>query len=103
MTMLVVIQVGSSPDIPNQKYFYSNFQPQINMVLFKCGIAGGRHRATPHWPEKYANTSFLVLLRPIFAPLMKIAPPMELAIRSCEGPAVVWTRIVNFFFFLDRT
>ena len=37
------------------------------------------------------NTTFLVLLRRIFAPKMKIAPPMGLAIRSCEGLAVIWT------------
>ena len=45
------------------------------------------------------NTTFLVLLRTIFAPKMKIAPiPMGLASRSCEGLAVIWSRKVKFYF-----
>ena len=36
----------------------------------------GKVRA-PHWPEKYANSPFLVLLRLIFAPKMKTAPPQR--------------------------
>ena len=44
------------------------------------------------------NSMLLVLLRPIFAPKMKIAPlPMGYGSRSCEGLAVNWTSIVNFF------
>ena len=37
-----------------------------------------------------------VLLRPIFAPNMKTAPPKKFGSRSCEGLAVVCTRIVEF-------
>ena len=43
------------------------------------------------------NSTFLVLLRPIFAPKMKTAPPNGFGSRSCEELAVVWTRIVDFF------
>ena len=44
------------------------------------------------------NTTFLVLLRPIFAPKMNTAPlQRDLGSRSCEGLAVIWTRIVEFF------
>ena len=44
---------------------------------------------------------FFVLLRPIFAPKMKTAPPTGLGSRSCEGLPVIWTRKVEFFF-LER-
>ena len=44
------------------------------------------------------NSTFLVLQRPIFAPKLKTAlPPTGLGSRSCEGLAVIWTRIVEFF------
>ena len=43
------------------------------------------------------NCTFLVLLRPIFTPKMKTAPPKGCGSRSCKGLAVVWTRIVEFF------
>ena len=43
------------------------------------------------------NSTFLVLLRPIFAPKIKTAPPKGFGSRSCEKLAVVWTRIVDFF------
>ena len=43
------------------------------------------------------NSTFFVLLRPIFAPKMKTAPPKGFGSRSCEGFAVVWTRIEEFF------
>ena len=43
------------------------------------------------------NTTFLVLLKPIFAPKMKIAPPLGLAMRSFEGLAVIWSRKLEFF------
>ena len=48
------------------------------------------------------NSTFLVLLRPIFAPKMKTAPPTGMGSRSCEGLLVIWTRKVEFFF-LERT
>ena len=41
------------------------------------------------------NSTFFVLLRPIFAPKMKTAPPKGFGTRSCEALAVVWTRIVE--------
>ena len=44
------------------------------------------------------NSTFLVLLRPIFAPKLKTAPPTGLGSRSCEGLPVIWTRKVKFFF-----
>ena len=43
------------------------------------------------------NSTFYVLLRPIFAPKIKIAPPTGFGSRSCEGIAVIWTRIVKVF------
>ena len=49
------------------------------------------------------NTTFLVLLRPIFSPKMKIAPPMGLAIRRCEGLKLVrktdWIWVKTFLVF----
>ena len=45
------------------------------------------------------NSECLVLLRPIFAPKMKTAPPTGLGSRSCERLAVIWTRHVEFFVF----
>ena len=51
------------------------------------------------------NSKCLVLLRPIFAPKMKTAPPNgigELKLwRACcyEGLVVIWTRHVEFFVF----
>ena len=39
-----------------------------------------------------------MLLRLIFAPKMKTAPPTGLGSRSCEGLTVIWTRKVEFFF-----
>ena len=43
------------------------------------------------------NSTFLVLLRPIFAPKMKTAPPKGFESQSCEELDVVWTRMVEFF------
>ena len=43
------------------------------------------------------NSTFLVLLRPIFAPKLKTPPRKRFGSRSCEGHAVIWTRIVEFF------
>ena len=43
------------------------------------------------------NSTFLVLLRPIFAPKINAAPPTGLGSGSCEGLAVIWTRILEFF------
>ena len=43
------------------------------------------------------NSTFFVLLKPIFALKMKTALPKRFGSRSCEGLAVVWTRIVEFF------
>ena len=41
-----------------------------------------------------------MLLRPIFAPKMKIAPAtVGLVSRNCEGLAVIRTRKVKFIFF----
>ena len=40
-------------------------------------------------------STFFVLLRPIFAPKMKTAPPKGFGSQSCEGLAVVWTKIVE--------
>ena len=51
---------------------------------------GGGARASPIGLKSMQNTTFLVLLKPIFAPKMKIATPMGLASRNCEGPAVIW-------------
>ena len=43
------------------------------------------------------NTTFLVLLRSIFAPKMKIAPPNGIGEQNCEGLAGIWTRKLDFF------
>ena len=43
------------------------------------------------------NSTFLVLLRPIFAPKIKTPPPTRLGSGSCEGLAIIWTRIMEFF------
>ena len=43
------------------------------------------------------NSTFLVVLRPIFAPKMKTASLTEMGSRSCEGLPVIWTRKVEFF------
>ena len=48
------------------------------------------------------DSTFLVLLRLIFAQKMTTAPPTGLGSRSCEGLPVIWTRKVEFFF-LERT
>ena len=48
------------------------------------------------------NSTFLVLLRPSFAPKMKTVPPTGMGSRSCEELPVIWTRKVEFFF-LERT
>ena len=65
-----------------------------------CSIArgeGGGAQASPIGLKNMQNSTFLVLLRPIFAPKMKTSPPKRFGSRSCEGLAVVWTRIVEFF------
>ena len=56
--------------------------------------AGGHE--LPIGQKSMQNTTFLVILRTIFAPKLKIAPQMGLAIRSCEGLAVIWT--TSFFY-----
>ena len=43
------------------------------------------------------NSTFLVLLRPNFAPKMKTAPPKGFENQSYEELDVVWTRMVEFF------
>ena len=58
---------------------------------------GGGARAYPIGLKSMQNSTFFVLLRPIFAPKLKIAPPTGFGSRSCEGLAVIWTRIVEFF------
>ena len=61
--------------------------------------SGGREGGlAPIGLKSMQNTTFLVLLRPIFAPKMKTATPMGLGSRSCEGLPVIWTRNVEFFF-----
>ena len=48
--------------------------------------------------KRTQKTTFLVLLRPIFARKMKKTPPAGLASRSCEGLGGILTRKLNFFF-----
>ena len=43
------------------------------------------------------NSTFLVLLRPIFAPKMKTTPQRDWVAEVCEGLAVIWTRKLEFF------
>ena len=43
------------------------------------------------------NSTFLVSLRPILLQKWKQPPPTELRSGSCEGLAVIWTRIVKLF------
>ena len=71
-------------------------------------VAGGA-RASPIGPKSMQNSTFLVLLRPISAPKLKTGPPKGVGSRSCEGLAVIWTRIVepskvgeDLFFFGDH-
>ena len=45
------------------------------------------------------NTTFLGAFEADFSLKMKIAPPMGLVSRSCEGLAIIWIRKVEFFFF----
>ena len=57
-------------------------------------MAGGGELEPSHWPEKYAKSHFLVLLRPIFAQKMKTASPQRdlgAENRSCEGVSVIRT------------
>ena len=56
-----------------------------------------RARAFPIGLKSMQNSTFLVLLRPIFAPKIKTAPPTEFGSKSWEGFPVIWTRIVVFF------
>ena len=66
------------------------------------GVARGAGGSSPHWPKKYAKYPFLVLLRPISARKLKLAPPMGLASRNCKGLCGISTRKLNLFF-LDLT
>ena len=60
---------------------------------------GGRAKAVFSVQNSIQNRTFLVLLRPIFAPKLKTDPPTGLGSTSCEGLAVIWTRKVDFLFF----
>ena len=65
--------------------------------LIPSSVARGGCRP-PIGLKSMQNSMFFVLLRPIFAPKMKTAPPPTgLVSRSCEGLAVIWNRIVEFF------
>ena len=74
--------------------------PKVLPRAITSSVARGARgtRAPPIALKNKQNSAFLVLLRPIFAPKMKTAPPpKEFGSRSCEGLAVIWTRIVEFF------
>ena len=45
------------------------------------------------------NSTFFVLLKPIFAPKLEIVPPSGFGSGTCDGLGVIWTRIVEFFGF----
>ena len=53
--------------------------------------------SSPIGLKSLQNSTFLVLLRPSFAPKIKTASAMGFGSRSSEGLAVIWTRIVEFF------
>ena len=53
--------------------------------------------SSPIGLKSMQNSTCLGFLMLIFAPKMKTAPPTGFGSRSCEGIAVIWTRIVEFF------
>ena len=74
----------------------------ICLVIQKCSQGGGGGGGEGLEPfiglESMQNSTFFVLLRPIFAPKMKIAPPNTgFGSTSCKELAVICTRIVEFF------
>ena len=79
-------------------FLLKGHQNGLNLLCSVARGGGGLQPPPPHWPNSMQNTTFLVLLRPIFAPKMNTAPPMGLASGSCEGLAVIWTRKVELFF-----
>ena len=70
------------------------------LILFwtVAKLGGGGEGAKPPIGLKSMQISkFFALFMPIFAPKMKTAPPKGFGSQSCEGLAVVWTRIVEIF------
>ena len=56
-----------------------------------------RGTTAPHWPEKYAKYHVFSVFEADFCSKNENSPPTGLGSRSCEGFAVSWTRIVEFF------
>ena len=74
-----------------------HFFVKVGLDWSQYSVARGA-RAPPLDLKSMQNSPFLVLLRPIFAPKMKTAlPPSGFRSRSCEGLAVIWTSLVEFF------
>ena len=69
----------------------------IRILTCSCVARGGRAITYPTGLKRMQNNTFLVLLRPSFAPKMKTAPPTGLGSRKCKELAVIWTRKVEFF------
>ena len=87
----------------NLPYFQTNsIQDFVHGIYIKIhtnsSVARGAGGLEPPIGLKsMQNTTFLVLLRPIFAPKMKIAPPKGIGEQSCEGLGGIWTRKLDFF------
>ena len=75
-------------------------QTRVTVLFFSIQLRsqGAGAIVLPIGLKSMQNNTFLVLLRPIFAPKMKTAPPTGLGSRSCEGLALIWTKKVEFFF-----
>ena len=54
-------------------------------------------RAPPHWPAKYAKYHVFCAFEANFCSKNENSPQTGFRSRSCEGLAVIWTRIVEFF------
>ena len=75
-----------------------SIEAELSEQFICSSVARGKGGSSPTVGLKsMQNSTFLVLLRPIFAPHMRTVPPSKFESRSCEGLAVVWTRIVEFF------
>ena len=76
-----------------------HFRNYCNIILPNSSVSsGGRGELEPAiGPKSTQNSTFLVLLRPIFAAKTKTAPSSAFGSRSCEVLAVIWIRIVEFF------
>ena len=73
--------------------FYVSMYRQSWVDVSSVARGGEAGRAiAPIGLKSMQNTSFVALLRPIFALKTKIAPPLALAMRIGQGPDVISTK-----------